>query len=162
MSNIIKAIKFVANNNNVKIIKAMLATQSRISNMIVDRAHLAATMANELVKSKDNPDAILDLLLPGARQEIENLHARVNRIHQQDSCENAAQKISETGLMSLRDAEAMLAGLDMHHGVQIVDKSAAVLTGAKVIYQDELMLVMLAYNKFYVSTDLFRETFKTR
>ena len=154
----------MANKNNLKVVKAILTTQGRVANIIVDRMHLAATVVNELVESKDNPDAILDLLLPGVRQEVESLYTRVGKIHMENTYAEAAQKMSDTGLMSLKDAEAMLVGLDItQHGVEIVEKSAAVLTNAKVIYQDELMLVLLADNdKFYVSTDAFRETFKTR
>ena len=160
MSNIIKAIKFAANPTNVKIVKAMLATQSRLANMIVDRVHLAATLADQ-VAGANNPDALLDLALPGARQEIENLHKRVNQMHQDDSKKEAAEAISLTGKMAYSDAKAFLDSVN-YHG-EIVDRSNAVLTNARVIFQDELLLVLLADNgKFYVSTDAFRESFRTR
>lgn len=161
MSNIIKAIKFAANKNNVKIIKAMIATQGRISNIIVDRVHLAATLADQVVGAKNDPDALLDLLLPGARQQIEDLHQRVAYMHTEDSREQAAEAISLTGKMSYGDAKAFLDSAN-YHG-EIVDRSNAALTGARVIFQDELLLVLLASNgKFYASTDALRESFKTR
>lgn len=161
MSNIIKAIKFAANKNNVRIVKAMIATQGRIANIIVDRAHLAATLADQVVGAKNDPDALLDLVLPGVRQQIEDLHQRVAYIHQEDSREKAAEAISLTGKMSYGDAKAFLDGVN-YQG-EIVNRSNPALTNAQVVFQDEILLVLLADNsKFYVSTDAFRESFKTR
>lgn len=161
MSNIINAIKFCSNKNNVRIVKAILSTQGRIANIIVDRVHLAATLADQVVGAKNDPDALLDLVLPGVRQQIEDLHQRVNYMHQEDSREQAAEAISLTGKMKYSDAKAFLDSVN-YHG-EIVDRSNAVLTNARVIFQDELLLVLLADNgKFYASTDAFRESFRTR
>lgn len=160
MSSIIKAIRFAANKNNVKIVKAIISTQGRIANIVVDRVHLAATLADQVVGAKNSPDALIELILPGVRQQVEDLHQRVNYMHQEDSREQAAEAMSLTGKTSYGDAKAFLDSAN-YRG-EIVDRSNAALTGAQVIFQDELLLVLLADNgKFYASTDMFRESFKT-
>lgn len=159
MSNIIDAVKFAADKKNLKVVKAILASQNRLANMIVDRVHTLATLVEGVVDAKGDPDAFLDIALPGARQEIENLHARVNKIHEESNIDEVAHKIAATGRWSFLQAKTFLSELDSP-GKERVLVSAAVLTNARVIHQDDFCTVLQAEDgRFFASKDPFRQEF---
>lgn len=111
MASFNEIIDFIANKDNLRVVKTIVGAQYKMANLIADRAHIGARFVQEMREGDrhNTVDMLIDLALPGAKDIMTKLQEDVSKIHKEIESRDA--KLNHHAIRIAKEGRVHLNGL---------------------------------------------------